>query len=216
MKLFRLLFRIYNPIRTFFRIKIRIVGKANKLALHNVFTSSSIFEIQGNNNFVSFGKCTKVGNTKVYISGNNNRILIKDSCRIKSLTLWIEDDNNLIEINDRCSIESAHLAVTENDRKIEIGADCMLAKEIVIRTGDSHSIIDIHTDKRINPAKDVIIGEHVWLGERVTILKGVNIADNVIVATGSIVTTDCFSNTLVAGSPAKVIKTNVTWLRERI
>jgi len=42
-----------------------------------------------------------------------------------------------------------HIAVTENS-KVLIGEDCMLANDIDIRTGDSHSVIDMETGERLN------------------------------------------------------------------
>ena len=57
----------------------------------------------------------------------------------------------------------------------------MVSKDVSIRTGDSHSIIDLKTKKRINFGKDVVIGNHVWLGLNTSILKGVRIGNNSIV-----------------------------------
>jgi acetyltransferase-like isoleucine patch superfamily enzyme len=54
--------------------------------------------------------------------------------------------------------------------------------------------------------KPVAIGNGTWLGANVTILPGVNVGAGVIVAAGSVVHDDVPPNTLVAGSPARVIK----------
>lgn len=60
-------------------------------------------------------------------------------------------------------------------------------------------------------AKPITIRNHVWLGENVMILKGVTIGEGAIVAASSLVLKDVPPHTLVAGSPAKVIKDNVSW-----
>ncbi|MBP2659028.1 MAG: hypothetical protein H6Q69_2060 [Firmicutes bacterium] len=39
----------------------------------------------------------------------------------------------------------------------------MFSHDVHIRNGDSHSIIDLQTKKRINFSKDIIIGDHVWI-----------------------------------------------------
>lgn len=80
------------------------------------------------------------------------------------------------------------------DRRI--GKDCMLGRKISICTTDFHSIIDVATSKRINPAKDVTIGNHVWIGADVAINKGVTIADNSIVGSNSVVTNDMMNQIL--------------------
>ena len=92
----------------------------------------------------------------------------------------------------------------------------MFSSLIEFRTGDSHSIIDVVSKKRINYAQDVIIGNHVWIGAHSKILKGVTIGDNSIIGTNSLVTKNILKNSIAAGIPAKVLKSNVDWLRARI
>lgn len=53
---------------------------------------------------------------------------------------------------------------------------------------------------------DVEIGNDVWLGEGVRIIAGTRISDGAIVLAGSIVTKDIPPYSIVAGTPAKVIK----------
>ena len=51
------------------------------------------------------------------------------------------------------------------------------------------------------------IGRRVWIGASATVLPGVNIGENAVVAAGSVVTRDVPANAVVAGVPAKVVKT---------
>ena len=53
----------------------------------------------------------------------------------------------------------------------------------------------------------VKIGKRVWIGAHATVLAGVVIGDNAIVAAGAVVTKDVPANAVVAGVPAKIIKT---------
>ena len=69
--------------------------------------------------------------------------------------------------------------------------------------------------QRINLSKDIIIGDHVWIGQQVVILKGSNIGAQSIIGTRSLVTGKQFEKgVVIAGSPAKVMKENVTWHHE--
>lgn len=52
-----------------------------------------------------------------------------------------------------------------------------------------------------------IIGNNVVLGASVTIIGGIHIGDNVTVGAGSVVVKDIPSNCIVAGNPAKIIRT---------
>lgn len=53
----------------------------------------------------------------------------------------------------------------------------------------------------------IVIGKNVWVGASATILPGVTVGDNAIIAAGAVVTKDVPANTVVAGVPAKVIRT---------
>ena len=62
-------------------------------------------------------------------------------------------------------------------------------------------------DKRdITYAGKVIIGKNVWIGSAVSIVPNVTIGDNVIIGSGAVVTKDIPNNVVVAGVPAKIIK----------
>ncbi len=57
-------------------------------------------------------------------------------------------------------------------------------------------------------SKRITIGENVWIGTHVVILPGVTIGDNSVIGAGSVVTKNVPRNSIVAGNPAKKIKTN--------
>jgi acetyltransferase-like isoleucine patch superfamily enzyme len=50
------------------------------------------------------------------------------------------------------------------------------------------------------------IHKNAWIGANATILPGVTIGENSIVAAGAVVNKDVPDNVVVAGIPAKVIK----------
>ena len=94
---------------------------------------------------------------------------------------------------------------------------CLFSSEIYISTTDSHSLVDMLTGQRINPSRDVVIGNHVWVGHRASIGKGVEIANDVVIGGSSFVSKSVQeSHSIVAGVPAKVIKRGVTWDIKRI
>jgi acetyltransferase-like isoleucine patch superfamily enzyme len=62
----------------------------------------------------------------------------------------------------------------------------------------------IHSDH-----KPVILGRNCWIGSDVRIQKGVTIGDNSVIAACSVVTKDVPANCIVAGNPAKIVKTDI-------
>ena len=54
--------------------------------------------------------------------------------------------------------------------------------------------------------KPIVIRRNAWLGADVKVLAGVTIGQDAIVAAGSVVTRDVPAGTVVAGSPARIIR----------
>jgi len=89
--------------------------------------------------------------------------------------------------------------------RIEIGYDVNISERVTIRDSDNHSV-----DSQPLTAP-VRIGNKVWIGMEAMILKGVTIGDGAVVAAGAVVTRDVPPNALVAGVPAVVKRSRVTW-----
>lgn len=192
-------------------------GTGNKVINKGAKVKSKI-QITGNNNTIEIEKGALIKDTKIRIRGNHNSLHIKKGAFISGAELWIEDNNCKLEVGENTFVGPSHLAVTEDNSSLIIGNECMLSSNINIRTGDSHSIIDIEGGKynRINPARDIFIGEHIWIGEGAKIMKGVTLKKDIIVSSGAIVTSSFENNVLVGGIPAHIIKQNVTWNKERL
>jgi acetyltransferase-like isoleucine patch superfamily enzyme len=196
----------------------KICGKGNSLQImtHGYRLKKVSFEIYGDDNIVIIERGATVSNTKIFIRGSHHRLIIGEDCWIRGGSLWLEDYECQIFIGKRTFIQEAHLAATEPGSTIKIGEDCMLSYGIDIRSGDSHSIIDLVSNTIINYAKNVIIEEHVWIGARVQVLKGVSISSGSIIGAGAVVTKSIPGNSLAVGVPATVKKSNVTWIKERL
>ena len=92
----------------------------------------------------------------------------------------------------------------------------MFSNTITVRTSDSHPIYEQHTNRRINPPANVIIGKHVWLAPNSKVYKGVHIGDGAIVGSDTLVTHDIPANSLAVGHPAKVVRESIEWTSEKI
>lgn len=155
-------------------------------------------------------------NCTITIFGDNNAITIGEDASVIGGELCLEGNNNRIIIGGKTAIcGKTHLACTEG-RTIRIGEDCLFSSNITVRTRDSHSILDAD-GRRINPAKDATLGNHVWVGNGAMILKGVSVANGSIIGAGAVVTKGSGeANVVLAGNPAKIVKRGVSWSMERI
>ncbi len=87
-----------------------------------------------------------------------------------------------------------------NPKGLTIGEKTMVTFDAIILSHDYAS--------RRHAAKTVI-GSYCFIGCGSIIMPNVTIGDHVIVAAGSVVTKDVPANCIVAGNPAKVIKTDI-------
>ena len=130
----------------------------------------------------------------------------------------MEQNNNYINIGNCTTMHGRkynHVIFELDEGKaIVLDEDCMVSNGTIFRNSDSHSLLDLKGN-RLNNAKDIYIGKHCWIGLRSLILKGTVIPKNTTIGAGSLCNkTYIEENTVIAGNPAKVVKTNVTWDRK--
>ena len=131
------------------------------------------------------------------------------------LTAWEKtcaggDFHPEIHIGKNCNIGAwNHITATN---RIEIGDNLLTGKWVTI-TYNNHGETDYETLQQpplmrmVTSKGPVIIGSNVWIGDKATILPNVTIGDGAVIAANSVVTKDVPAYSVVAGNPARVLKT---------
>lgn len=93
------------------------------------------------------------------------------------------------------------------DTLVDIGPDCILGEAHLLDT-DMHSL---HLDRRTNPAAvvetaPVVLEANVWVARGAAILRGVRVGEGSVVGYGAVVTSDVPRRVVVAGNPARVVR----------
>lgn len=205
--------RVYN-LRNWFRIKK--TGKNNRVIAPCALLKQVKIHIRGSNNRIIVEDFARLKGASIYINGDNNVITIGSWSYLGGTDLFIEDDGGSITIGSRTKfLGQTHLAVIEGT-SITIGEDCLFSSNIQLRTGDSHSVLDLE-GRRINASRDIVIGDHVWVGTGAFLNKGAGVPSRSIVGACAMVT-KAFAepNCALAGVPARVVKTGVDWSIRRI
>ena len=132
-------------------------------------------------------------------------------------TLVLERAESRIRIGDRVAIgggtilDCADAIVIEDD--VILSYDCLLADS------DNHSIRfqdrknDVANWKKgfhdwsKSAMAPIRIGRGAWIGARACVLKGVRVGEGAVVGMGSVVTRNVEPRTVVAGNPARLIRT---------
>lgn len=208
----------YWYVLPFVRLIHRFFNKEGNLSITNGGLYKIRKKVQGASNHLIIGKGSILNDVVIHIRGNNNTIEFDENVKVgKECSFWCEGDNCKIFIGKGTTFTSkVHFCCQENNSRIECGEDCMFSNNIIVRTSDSHAIQDIKTRERINSAKSVAIGNHVWIAPKSTIMKGTSIGNNVIIGSNTLVTQNIPNNVLAVGMPAKVVKEGVTWSRKDI
>lgn len=166
----------------------------------------------GENSFVSVANTSKKLLGKVRITcGRNCKIVIRGISVLNSGISIFMNNDAIFDMGPGQMFHGYFNMMMHEPSEIKIGSDCLWGSGDVM-TSDCHSIVDCITRERINPAKDICISSRVWLGAGIKIFKGANIASDTVIASGAIVASgDYPANSILAGSPAKVVKSGIAW-----
>ncbi|MBR6509596.1 MAG: hypothetical protein IKT38_03220 [Clostridia bacterium] len=190
--------------------------KNNSISRDFAFMKNCKIRINGTGNQIIIGQKSFLSNCNFVITGNNNKIVLDDMIYADKCSFCVEDSNNSIEIGEGTHIfGECELAAMEGTQ-IKLGEGCLVSSKTVFRTGDSHSILDLEGN-RINPSKNIILGDRIWVGQRASILKGSVIRDDSVVSFGAIVTKAFDTpNAIIGGVPAKLLKDGISWCSQRV
>lgn len=137
----------------------------------------------------------------------NSRLCLEDNVSVgfgSKIVLGVNAEMKMgknSRINEKCVIRC-------EDRLI-IGEDTAISWNVTIMDTDRHFVV--REGEKQSKTKPVVIGDRCWIGCNTTILKGVVLGDCCIVGAGSVVTKSFPSNSLIAGNPAKLIRSNIDW-----
>jgi len=167
--------------------------------------------VEGDDNVVEVADDVRLA-MNIVVRGRNNHIRIERGCYLHGFGNLITDGATLTVGAGTTMVQGSiqlHEPVT-----VTIGKDCMISSQVYISVSDIHPIYDRETGARINPARPVEIGDHVWLGLRAMVLKGARIGEGAVLAAGTLVSGEVPARSIVAGSPARVMRRNVDWRRD--
>jgi acetyltransferase-like isoleucine patch superfamily enzyme len=95
--------------------------------------------------------------------------------------------------------------------EITIGKHVLIANHVLINGYDGHPLDPLDRAAGHRPKEDgygaVRIGDYSWIGSKAIILKNVTVGRGAVVASGAVVTKDVPELTVVAGNPAKHVRT---------
>ncbi len=165
--------------------------------------------INGDNNYIRIGRgCVSDKDMHIVIE-SNCRFDVGEHVRLSMANIYV-GPSSILRIGDRTGFTGlVHLNPVEA-KAIEIGTDCSIASGL---DDDERFSLDRHPGyrQRLNPAKPVRVGNHVWIANHATLLKGSVVGDNAIIGAHAVVTGTVPPHCVAAGNPARIVREDVTW-----
>ena len=177
---------------------------------------NSVVSFKGENNVLYCEGNVKLIGANFLFEGNNSIVYLSSSQFSQySFTLVIYNDSTFFIGRDNNLSSPININIQENQNVI-IGAGGSISSGVNIRTSDIHPIYDNQYKERINHAKSVFIGDHVWIGHLAYISRGVKIGSGAIVENYSFIPHNAkvYSNSLVVGNPVKIEKRDVFFVKD--
>jgi acetyltransferase-like isoleucine patch superfamily enzyme len=134
-------------------------------------------------------------------------VIFGDNVRVGlTVTPWTYGSGAVISVGSDSFINGASFGC---QREIQIGPRAIIGRASIMDT-DFHSVeIDRHRPDAPIRIAPVVLGENVWVGAQAGILPGTRIGRNSVVGFGAVCAGVFPENAVIAGNPAKVIKTLV-------
>jgi acetyltransferase-like isoleucine patch superfamily enzyme len=190
-------------------------GQGNTVDLHPWFQQYGNLKIifSGSNNTVRIPEQPRSCLNMVVELGNGCSVGAGAACMLSNAYIFALGDGH-VDIGERSTFTSSARFYLHEPARITLGKDCMIASGTEFLASDMHTIYDLNTGRRTNPAADIEIADHVWIAGHCFILKGVKIGTGSVIGLRSTVATDIPAHCLAVGSPARVIRSAVGWDRK--
>lgn len=166
-------------------------------------------EFAGNDNLLFCEEGVTLSGT-IRFPGNHALTVLRRSSHPYRLDVSVNSDC-LFYSGKNSYYNGALHAICSEGRYILLGDDCLYSFGIWIRTADPHLVYDAETKSRINPSKDVLVGDHVWIGQDAMLLKGTRIGSGSILGGRAVTSGMLCSNASWAGVPARCLREGIFW-----
>lgn len=151
---------------------------------------------------VTAGRNFRVGG-RLVIRGPG-RVIFGDNVNIERIvTPWTNTPEAVIEIGSNSYLNGTRFGCSE---RITIGPRAILSDASIADTNAHSTHVDRHSPDAPIRVKPVVLEENVWLGAAVGVLPGTRIGRNSVVGYGAVCAGIYPANSIIAGSPARVVK----------
>lgn len=212
--------RLFNLLRRLSRWECPVIPGVHHLLLAERRFRKSILQVLASKLYYApllRMSCTQVGaglllyeNMPKFVGSLDIRL--GDRVTLSGEQVWMSGGSgkkNLLEIGDDSYL--GHAVQVISGSWITIGKHVLIANRVTLNGYSGHPLDPIRRAGGEPPeaegAAPIIVGDYVWIGNDATVLAGVTIGRGAVVASGAVVTRDVPELSIVAGVPARVVRT---------
>lgn len=201
-------------------LEVKKLGQSGKVLGGVVISGGRNIEI-GNNCFIGRNVILDARHGKIIIGDN---VEIRDGVRLYAVCITIGSGATLGEgvfLKGKITIKDKAWLSRACDLEGEVLVERAILGPHVSCIGGMDHARDLRTNEILMSSKNangtgqgetdavVRIGEGAWIGHGALLLKGVSVSENAVVGAGSVVTKSVAEGLVVAGCPAREIRSNL-------
>ena len=151
----------------------------------------------------------------VLAEGRGATLFVGPECWLPNAQVFVGAGSSIVLRSHATSTWAANLDA-RNGGTIFADRDQLWATNVYIATDDMHALRDRTSGERLNArGAHIRFGPHVWLGRDSAVLGNTTLGSDTVVGMRSIVRNKSHPcGVALGGSPARVLRTNVTWSRD--
>ena len=189
---------VTDPSRRLGAIRVQTAGRNNLLFLDNLTWGGSMY-------------------ASIRILGSETVLFFSDIggayCAFPDI--FMRSSNQLLFWGAGASAVGCSIEFEGEDRSLAVGDDALISGGVWIRNYDMHAMHDLRTGRRIGrPPASMVLERHVWLGQDAMLLGAERVGMGAIVGARALVKGPVPPRVAVAGTPARVIRDEVSWGRD--
>lgn len=172
----------------------------------------------GRHNVLFFDNATWGGNfyATIRVLGSECALLFHDigDAYVAMPDIYLRSSRQFLFWGKGSSAVGLSMEIEGDDTGVVVGDDALISGGVWVRNHDMHAMHDLATGTLISkPPVVSVLERHVWLGQDAMLLSAERIGMGTIVGARALVKGHVPPRVVVAGTPARIIRENVSWGR---